>query len=226
MISLAKDLWLSEVMARPVHKASVEGDADVALDRPQGFYFSRVPAADIRSVNALAAVGFRTVDTGITLERGKAGQAPNDGIAVRTAVPQDREAVADIARRSFRFSRFHLDPKIPRALADEIKARWAENFFHGRRGDAMVVAETGGKPAGFLQLLHADDGALVIDLIAVDSGQRGKGIGSAMIAWAADYVSGDRIRVGTQAANVDSLRFYENLGFRTVATAYVMHLHA
>jgi ribosomal protein S18 acetylase RimI-like enzyme len=226
MISLAKDPWLSEVMARPVHKASIDGDADVALDRPQGFYFSRVPAAEIGKANALAAVGFRIVDTGVTLERGKAGQAANGGIAVRAAVPQDRAAVADIARHSFKFSRFHLDPLIPHSLADEIKAQWAENFFRGRRGDAMVVAEAGGKLAGFLQLLRADDGALVIDLIAVDAGQRGNGIGAAMIAWAADHSSGSCMRVGTQAANVDSLRFYENLGFRTVATAYVMHLHA
>ncbi len=226
MISLAKDPWLSEVMALPVHRASVDGDADVALDGPRGFYFSRVPAAEIGKVNALAAIGFRLVDTGVTLERGKTAHAAGRDITVRAAVPQDREAVADIARRGFRFSRFHLDPRIPRALADEIKAQWAENFFRGKRGDAMIVAEARGMPIGFLQLLRAGDGALVIDLIAVAADHRGKGIGSAMIAWAADNAPGDRMRVGTQAANVDSLRFYENLGFRTVATAYVMHLHA
>jgi GNAT superfamily N-acetyltransferase len=226
MISLTKDVWLSDVMARPVHKASIDADADVALDRPHGFYFSRVPATEIRKVDALAAVGFRIVDAGVTLEREQAGRVANGGNVVRAAVPQDREAVADIARRGFKFSRFHLDPQIPRALADEIKAQWAENFFRGQRGDTMVVAEVGGKPGGFLQLLHADDGALVIDLIAVAAGHRGKGIGSAMIAWAAQHASGSRMRVGTQAANVGSLRFYENLGFRTVATAYVMHLHA
>ena len=217
---------MSDVMARPVHKVSIDDDAKVTLDRPQGFYFSRLPAAEIRKVNALAAIGFRLVDTGVTLEREKAEHATNSKIAVRAAIPQDREAVVEIARRGFKFSRFHLDPHIPRALADEIKAQWAENFFRGRRGDAMVVAEAAGKPAGFLQLLRADDGAEVIDLIAVDAGLRGKGIGSAMIAWAAGRASGSRMRVGTQAANVDSLRFYENLGFRTVATAYVMHLHA
>ena len=226
MISLTKDVWLSEVMARPVHRASVDGCADLALDRPQGFYFSRVPAADVSTANALADLGFRIVDTGVTLERETAGGTAGRGIAVRAAVPQDRDAVAAIARRGFRFSRFHLDPDIPPALADEIKAQWAENFFRGQRGDAMAVAEAGGKPAGFLQLLHAGDGALVIDLIAVDAGQRGKGIGSAMIEWAAAQDSGRRMRVGTQAANVESLRLYEKLGFRTVATAYVMHLHA
>ena len=226
MISLIKDSWLSEIMARPVHRASVVDESNLALDRPRGFYFSRIPAVDVRKANALAAIGFRTVDAGVTLEHGKTGRAGSRGIAVRMAVPEDREPVADIARHGFKFSRFHLDPHIPGELADEIKAQWAENFFRGKRGDAMVIAESAGAPAGFLQIICADDGALVIDLIAVKASLRGKGIGSAMIAWTAEHMPGTRMRVGTQAANVDSLLFYENLGFRTVATTYVMHLHA
>src|SRR5262245_54008643 len=141
MISLTRDVWLSEVMARPVHRVSVDDCADLTLDNPHGFYFSRVPAADVRMTNALSSLDFRIVDTGVTLERETTGGAGDCSIAVRPAIPQDREAVAAIARRGFRFSRFHLDPEIPPALADEIKARWAENFFRGQRGDGMVIAE-------------------------------------------------------------------------------------
>ena len=198
-------------MARPVHRVAVEGVSNFVLDRPHGFYFSRIPAADIRTANALAAFGFRTVDAGVTLERAKTGHGNIRGIAVRAAVARDREAVADIARHGFKYSRFHLDPQIPGELADEIKAQWAENYFRGKRGDAMVIAESAGNPAGFLQIIHAGDGALVIDLIAVEASHRGKGIGSAMIAWAAEHLSGAHMRVGTQAANVDSLRFYEKI---------------
>ncbi|HZP68480.1 MAG TPA: GNAT family N-acetyltransferase [Pseudolabrys sp.] len=226
MLSLTRDVWLSEIMAQPVHRVSVNGEANLAIDSPRGFYFGRIPAADIRTANALAALGFRVVDTGVTLERDPRVRASGGRIAVRAAVPQDREAVAAIARHGFRFSRFHLDPQIPSALANEIKAQWAENFFRGRRGDQMAVAEIAGRPVGFLQLLRAGDGTLVIDLIAVEDNHRGAGIGSAMVEWAAGHAGGGRMRVGTQAANVGSLRFYENLGFRTVATAYVMHLHA
>jgi hypothetical protein len=32
--------------------------------------------------------------------------------------------------------------------------------------------------------------------------------------------------VGTQAANPDSLRLYENLGFRVSGASYVLHLHS
>ena len=77
-------------------------------------------------------------------------------------------------------SRFHLDPRIPRETAHRIKARWAENYFTGERGDAMVVARRGSETAGFLQLLRGD-AVLVIDLIAVDARHQRRNLASAMI---------------------------------------------
>lgn len=225
MIKLTKDAWLSDVMARPVHRIAVDGVVGHALDEPRGFYFSRVATSDIRAANALAAIGFRIVDTGVILECAMDGDK-SQGTCARMAVPDDRDAVMAIARDGFRYSRFHLDPEIPTVLANEIKAQWAGNFFRGQRGDHMIVAEAGNEVAGFLQILRTIDGAAVVDLIAVGSPWRGRGLGSAMIKWAAAHVKQSRMRVGTQTANVGSLRFYENLGFRTVSSAYVMHLHA
>ncbi len=79
---------------------------------------------------------------------------------------------------------------------------------------------------GFLLLLGPTGNALVIDLIAVDESMRGRGVAGAMIGFAARaFPDAGRVRVGTQAANVPSLRLYERLGFRTVATQYVVHSH-
>jgi ribosomal protein S18 acetylase RimI-like enzyme len=225
MITLAADPWLAETMKRPVHRVTLSRDGSGRIEAPRGFYYGKLPTAEIASVAGLGDIGFRLVDTSVTLERAVAMPAVPDA-RVRAATPEDRESVMAIARSSFRWSRFHLDPLIPSELADEIKAQWAGNFFTGLRGDHMLVAEAGGTVAGFLQLLRAPDGAVVIDLIAVKEAERGRGLGGAMIRNAERLLPGGRMRVGTQVANAASLRFYESLGFRTVASTYVMHLHA
>jgi ribosomal protein S18 acetylase RimI-like enzyme len=141
------------------------------------------------------------------------------------ALPGDRQAVEDIARKSFLYSRFHLDPAFSRAVADRIKAEWAGNFFHGQRGDHMVVAEVAGAVRGFLQLLQDEPERMTIDLIAVAEDVRGRGVASAMMGYAMRACRARTLRVGTQAANLASLRLYENLGFRVIATSYVLHRH-
>jgi GNAT superfamily N-acetyltransferase len=227
MITSTPDVWLAEVMARPVHRVTIDGIAGNVLDAPRGFYHGRIVTDGVEEKSALEALGFRIVDTGITLEltavRSERGSFPG----IRPAVPQDRQAVMEIARNGFRQSRFHLDRAIPREVANEIKAQWAGNYFRGARGDHMVVAEAGDRIVGFLQLLRAADGALVVDLIAVDASRRGQGFGRAMIGYAsAAFAKQSRLRVGTQVANTGSLRFYEDLGFRAVASTYALHLHA
>ena len=77
-----------------------------------------------------------------------------------------------------------LDPRFPKHLADGIKSSWAGNYFEGKRGDGMVVAERDGGVVGFLQLLWAETGCLVVDLIGLDSAWQGQGIGRDMILYA------------------------------------------
>jgi len=225
VITAVPDAWLSQIMKRPVHRIAVVPDGQNTLEPSKGFYYARVPTDTLTAANELAALGFHVVDVSVTLER----EVEHDGAPdsrIRAAVPSDREAVMALARGGFRYSRFHLDERIGRPTADEVKARWAGNFFDGKRGDHMLVAQSGSTVVGFLQLLHAPDDALVIDLIAVAESERGRGWGKAMIRAAQPLARGSRLRVGTQVANVESLRFYENLGFRTAASSYVMHLHA
>jgi ribosomal protein S18 acetylase RimI-like enzyme len=134
--------------------------------------------------------------------------------------------VADIAASSFASSRLHLDPSIAKSVADRSRAEWASNFFAGKRGSVMIVAEDGNEVAAFLLLIGPVNGLLTIDLIAVRRQSRRLGLGATCIRYAAKHISGvEQLRVGTQAANIGSMRFYEGLGFQTAATHYVLHLH-
>jgi len=227
---LIADPFLAEILDRPSYRVTVtDATVDAAIREMQAspvFLFARVPTHAVAELRRLEALGFAIVDTNVTLERPAAPvrSGPLDGL--RFARPEDRAAVAALARESFAFSRLHLDPAVPRTAADRSRAEWAGNFFRGRRGDHMVVAEREGTIAGFLQLLGPADGVLTIDLIAVGAAFRKRGIAAALIAFAVAEVKGLRmLRVGTQIANIPSLRLYEKLGFRIAATDYMLHCH-
>ena len=114
---------------------------------------------------------------------------------------------------------------ISNEIADTIKRKWAGNFFRGQRGDRMIVATFNEQVVGFLQLLCRKP-TLIIDLIAVDSEHRGKGIASSMIGYAsANCGRWIRMLVGTQISNTPSTRAYEKLGFRMKHAEYVVHYH-
>lgn len=233
-VTIAPDVWLGAQLGYPAYRVHAErcmdtdrDDAAAALERrlrERTLLYSRVPTEDVEICNYLVARDFRIVDTTITFEARNAISSSATAAKVRFATPDDRDAVMDVARRGFRYSRFHLDPNIPTATADAIKAAWAGNYFAGARGEFMVVSESGGRIAGFLQLLAPRGGPLTIDLIAVDEGLRGKGIARAMVAFACVRCPESiPMRVGTQAANIESIRFYESLGFRVIGSAYVLH---
>ena len=228
---LAPDAWLAEFLQRPAYRltdmSARPGLREQLAEKPL-FVTAKCPVADVSAVGRLEDAGFRVIDAALTFDAPSL-HADFAGKAVRFATPQDRAAVSAVAGRAFRYTRFHLDPALPDALAHRIKAAWADNYFSGQRGDRMVVAEEGGKVVSFLQLLWAGD-ALVIDLIAVAPEAARQGFASAMIGFAAANGTGDARRaasfkVGTQAANTASCRLYENLGFRLCASTFVLHHH-
>ena len=232
--SLQADSWLSGVLQRPAWNVVAHGVASTPLAelrRPGAqFATAKVAAVETAEAEALQSFGFRVVDTALSFEA-ESLSAPERTEGVRFARPGDRAAVEAIAGSAFRFSRFHLDPHLPRALADKVKAGWAGNWFSGARGDGMIVAEDAqGTVAGFLQLIWGSGERLVIDLVAVRADRARRGLARAMIGHAqAHGTDGSRrprgMIVGTQAANVASLRLYESMGFRLRDAKFVLHHH-
>ena len=227
------DAWLAGILDRPAFR--VDG-----VDTPSSGWKTRLRSDDlfvtaklgadrVADASLLQDLGFRTIDAALTFEA-SAVTAPAVDPRVRFARAGDRAAVAQLAGSAFVFSRFHLDPAIPTWLAHRVKAAWADNFFAGKRGDGMVVAEHAGVVAGFLQLLWSPSDVLTIDLIAVAPRSARSGLARAMIGFAAVNGVGDRrrprgFRVGTQAANIPSVRLYESLGFRLSQAQFVLHHH-
>jgi ribosomal protein S18 acetylase RimI-like enzyme len=222
--ALEPDAWLGNIVGRSALRVVPTAGTAVLPER-SFFATARVAADNVAAATMLEDAGFHVVDMALTFgARAETVALDRQGEA-RDAAPQDRADVARIARDGFRFSRFHLDPKIPRSLAGRIKAAWAENFFNGRRGDAMLLVEVDCVVAGFIQLLRSEPRRLVIDLIAVDEHYRRRGLADAMIAAAARRLGEGELVVGTQSANTAAVRLYESLGFRLMGAQFVLHHH-
>jgi len=236
-IQLIHDDWLSQMlkndafkllMGRPgqVSEKEIRQNLGEVLHQAPVFVYTKIAVDALDCSDIVQTLGFRLVDTNVTFQKLLTNSNPVGNLTdIRFARTEDREEVSRIAGNSFRLSRFHLDPKIGNDIANTIKVNWATNYFAGKRGDAMVVSENGGRLSGFLQLLYCDD-EMVIDLIAVDKEERRKHIASDMITFAESNRRGAKsIRVGTQVANLPSMTLYEKLGFHITDAAYVFHYH-
>lgn len=238
---LLPDPWLASLLHRTVYKlevgdpftSKIQEDALFSKELNQVlsekvFLYSKVQTSASARISLLQDLGFKLVDTNLTFEKKIGAMRPEnlDG-NVRFADAAEEDAVAKIARESFKFSRFHLDRNIDKDVANLIKEEWVRNFFRGKRGDHLVVAASSGKIGGFLQLLlNKEPDLMTIDLIAVDHGSRGQGFGRDMITFCeAKFPERTRFHVGTQVANVPSVRMYESMGFRLVNSVYVFHYH-
>jgi ribosomal protein S18 acetylase RimI-like enzyme len=212
-----RDGWLSDVLGFDAWIGAAPVDSERAL------VTRRVPVGDVDVLGEAAQLGFAVVDVNVTLERsGSDGVGADDG-AVAPATEEQAAALLDVAGSCFRYSRFHLDPLIPQEAADRVKREWVRSYVEGRRGVELLAAGTD----GFLAALEAEDGARVIDLVGVAPKAQGRGVGESLVAaFVRRHGAGGRtLRVGTQVANVPSLRLYEKLGFRIVSAAYVLHRH-
>lgn len=226
MSRIEPDPWLAARLGVPAHRIRLDGLPAVVPGWPEGFLWTRVPVDALDTVAWLSGQGFRLVDTTVTLVRTALPMTPAEDAVLRRACPLDKERVGAIAYDAFQHGRFFADPVIGPATARRIKRDWAESFFAGARGTDMIVAERAGKAAGFLLVIAGSDAA-IIDLIAVDESHRGHGLARAMVAEALRLLPDCPLwRVGTQLANIASLRLYAGIGFVPESAAYVLHRHA
>jgi ribosomal protein S18 acetylase RimI-like enzyme len=240
-MDIQPDPWLSGIFEHPVFRVERPADTPAApswvgrfREAGRAFYYAKVDAGLRDSVSSLRTLGFRIVAESRTFALRPPwrteGETPS-GLRVEEATPADEDPVCRIAAGCFRYSRFHVDPRIPRITADRIKRNWIRNYFTGARGDRLYVARRDGRAVGFLGawiLTEAGDRVGTIDLMGVDSAEQGRGVGRALVRHfiREEGPRADHLRVATQTDNGPALRLYRALGFQEVRAQCVMHLHA
>jgi ribosomal protein S18 acetylase RimI-like enzyme len=227
-MEIREDSWLSERFGHPVFSVGgADGLAEHAAGQERASYQARIDAADVGALAALEAAGMRVVNVTNTLTADPSEPLLGaDAVEVREADPERDQELLDVAERSFRYSRFHLDPEVPQAVADRIKRDWVWSYLNGLRGDELLVAVKDERPVGFLCGLPRDD-VRVIDLIGVAPEAQGLGAGRSLVRAFHERAAGrcDAVEVGTQVANTPATAFYERLGYLAVRAAYDLHMH-
>lgn len=232
------DVWFSKILGVNSYKITIDENAEevkkddeklfLDLLKKRVFMYSKVQTNQLLSIQYFEKHGFNLIDTNVTLNKRKEKKIlPENSIYninIRKSKAEDQNVVVNLARHNFIYTRFHLDPGIIDSKANEIKARWVENFYLGQRGDEMIVATDHDEVVGFLLLLKVND-KLIIDLIAVDKKYHGKGIASQMIKNAEYIFDYEELLVGTQITNIPSIRLYEKLEFQMHDSFYVFHYH-
>lgn len=194
---------------------------------------TRVDASDIGALHVLEAFGFCTVDSILTFARDLDAVPPEPRTTpfrVRPGTPDDAERAADLARRAYKFDRFHSDPAVPRHIADELHAEWVRNSCAGRAADAVILAEDEGGLLGYATCKIQRDAAEhlghpigTIVLVATHERARGRGVGRATTEAALNWFATEGcavVEVGTQLRNLPASRLYARCGF-TLAGASV-----
>lgn len=222
------DKFLQDIFGYPVYKVLVpsRGKIDWLGWKAPGFYWTRIATDDVSTLHQLGGLGFKVVDVNVTLVREPAGTLFYfEDKNIKMVEPEHYQILLEIAAQ-FECSRFHLDPAVPREIADRVKQAWLGNYFNGSRGEGVIVALDQDRPVGFLAILNnfrAD--TKIIDLIAVASDMREKGTGRRLVKSLVGTSPWSNIRVGTQVSNIASIRLYESCGFRAVKSEYVLHAH-
>ncbi len=232
------DAWLTKILERDVYRlivdeSSTDGDrfvereAFAALKSAVAFAYAKTAVDFMPGIRSLIRMGFTLVDTNVLFSKPIGQPDCEPGVyEIQPASAAHEDQVADLAYDSFEFSRFHLDPLIPKDLASRVKAEWTRSYFRGQRGDQMFVATREGDVVGFVLLIGGDDHTWIIDLIAVDRRHRSQGVARGMISHVEAHGEGfTHVRVGTQLANIPSIRLYAQLGFVMDEAHYVFHYH-
>lgn len=184
-------------------------------------------ADDDESVRAAEQAGFHLVDVRLTFEW-RASPLPRalSGCTIREYCEDDLPALQEIARTSYRQTRFYYDYHYPRERCDALYVAWITRSCQGGAA-RVIVAECDGVAAGFVTCEIGTGAAEgIVGLVGVSALARGQGIGSIMITEAQRWFSeqgAQRVTVVTQARNISAQRLYQRCGFVTSAVGFWYH---
>jgi ribosomal-protein-alanine N-acetyltransferase len=138
----------------------------------------------------------------------------SEGLLIRLAASADATAIATLSRT---------------AIEHDLPWRWTPQRVRRSIADAatnVIVAWQGDAFAGFGIMKYGDDAAHLF-LLAVRTGARRRGVGSAILLWlerVALAAGVTRLRLEARERNAAALAFYRHHGWQVTATIAGMYL--
>jgi ribosomal protein S18 acetylase RimI-like enzyme len=185
-------------------------------------YFLADPDDD-ETIKLAEVYRFHMVDIRITLKcsllnRPKSSNsAASDYVLVRDVQPGDRTALQVIARSAYYDSRFYYDPHFSSESCAGLYETWIKQSCKGY-ADVVLVAETQGKPVGYVSCHLLGDDKGKIGLVGISESMRGCGVGKLMVNASLHWFAAHDVKVVevvTQGRNYTAQRLYQLCGFVT-----------
>lgn len=132
----------------------------------------------------------------------------------------------DMLVLSGEYSRFSIDPEMPRFFMPMMYEEWGEGVLADENGEVIGTKDARGEINGICCIKHGCS-ETSIELIAVRKSCRGQGLGKFLIQSAIQKTMERRIRkliVNTQRINIPALSLYRSCGFNLVEEQYTYHL--
>ncbi len=148
-------------------------------------------------------------------------------LAVAKATAADLCQLTEIAGNAFANERFHIDPRLPRAIGDKRYQNWVRGAIEHPNQQLQVLRDSGGEEViGFFITEYLVNRTCYWHLNAIAPQFQGRGIGRR--AWStmlklAHAEGAAKVRTSVVARNVRVLNLYATLGFRLEPPAMTFH---
>lgn len=130
-----------------------------------------------------------------------------------------------LAIQSGEYSRFAVDPRVPRDGFEAVYTAWIANSVNKSLAREVLVLPAGSRLAGMITL-GDKAGRGDIGLIAVDRAFRGKGHGEALVRAAQAWFAANAYRYGqvvTQGRNAAACHLYRKCGYTVETVEHFYH---
>lgn len=128
--------------------------------------------------------------------------------------------------QSGEYSRFRRDPNFAPDVFPRLYSQWLRNILAGRTARQLLVAESADEVVQGLLVLDEKPHQTSLELLAVDTALRGRGLGWQFLeaAQRQAYAWGHpALRLVTQADNEPACRLYRRFGFRVTHEEHLYH---
>lgn len=196
----------------------------------------RIDAADADAIQLLEDAGFRMVDALATYIYHHKREPPpplKEMGVLRLFRPEDTEQIIAITREAYKGfqGRYHLDPHLDTARADEVYIEWARKCCAFEWAEVVMVNENGkGELHGWASYRHIEPVSTVGGLPIQGGGlgacrRETPGAYAGIVRFAAVMIheGGGVTECQTQLFNFATIRVYEAIGTQFVRADYTLH---
>ena len=187
-------------------------------------------AADISKISFIQSLGFRYIDTTISLRYKNVQKLefPSSDFEVLPADESTLEGIVEICGISFSSGRYYADIRFPKQLADKRYQDWVRRSFSQESSQELFVTKVNEKVCGFM-ILEAKGTEGWLHLAAVLPKWQGKHMGLAVYSSSLIYLQKqgvDLVHAKVSASNVPVFNLHTRLGAKVFNSDILFHWHA